>query len=194
MKYTKFREYLRESEYDDLSPERRQELDELFLELTDEEIDHLGQILFSYFSDEDEDEDEEEYPEAEFDVDDLNALINAIGSDSYAAIDTILNSEAETLEDIFDEIDSIIEVDLTESILEAIAKRMKVRNMNRARKFMAVTRAKLRAGKAARRVLLRKTKHKRRAKYRKNKRRIKAYQKSRATAIKSGKHIVKRRR
>lgn len=193
MKYTKFSEYLRESEleYDDLSPERRQELDELFMELADEEIDYLGQILFSYFSDEDDDD---EYPEAEFDVDDLNSLINAIGSDSYAAIDTILNSEAETLEDIFDEIDSIIGVDLTESILEAIAKRMKVRDMNKSRKFMAVTKAKLRATKANRRVQLRKTKHKRRAAYRKNKRRIKAYQKSRADAIKSGKHIVKRRR
>ena len=76
MKYTKFREYLRESEYDDLSPERRQELDELFLELTDEEIDHLGQILFSYFSDEDEDEDEEEYPEGIR----CEISINAIGS------------------------------------------------------------------------------------------------------------------
>ena len=69
---------------------------------------------------------------------------------------------------------------------------MKVRNMNRARKFMAVTRAKLRAGKAARRVLLKPNINV--DKYRKNKRRIKAYQKSRATAIKSGKHIVKRRR
>ena len=202
MKYTKFSEFIRESEeIDELSPERRKELDELFLELTDEEIDHLGQIMFAYFSEDDEDDededdedDEDEYLEAEFDVDDLNAMIDAIGSDSYVVINSILNSEAETLEDIFDEIDSIIDVDLTESLLEAIAKRMKVRDMNRARKFMAVTKAKLRASKAVRRVQLRKTKHKRRAMYRKNKRRIKAYQKSRADAIKRGKHIVKRRR
>lgn len=199
MKYTKFSEFIRESEeIDELSPERRKELDELFLELTDEEIDHLGQIMFAYFSDEeddDEDDDDEEYPEAEFDVDALNAMIDAIGSDSYNVIATIISSESETLEDIFDEIDSIIDVDLTESLLEAlVSKRMKVGNMNRARVFMKVTRAKLRATKANRRVQLRKTKHKRKAKYRKNKHRIKAYAKSRATAIKSGKHIVKRRR
>ena len=191
--YTKFSEFLKESEYDELSPERRQELDELFMELSDEEIDHLGQILFSYFSDEDEDFED---LEAEFDLDDLNDMINAIGSDSYIAIDTILNTEFDELEDIFNEIDSIIEVDfeISESIVEAIAKRMKVKDMNKSRKFMAITKAKLRAGKANRRVQLRKTKHKRRAMYRKNKRRIKAYQKSRATAIKSGKHTVKRRR
>lgn len=198
MKYTRFSEFMSESEeIDELSPERRKELDELFLELTDEEIDHLGQIMFAYFSDEDEDDedDDEEYPEAEFNVDDLNAMIDAIGSDSYNVIATIISSESETLEDIFDEIDSIIDVDLTESLLEAlVSKRMKVGNMNRTRVFMKVTRAKLRATKANRRVQLRKTKHKRKAKYRKNKHRIKAYAKSRAAAIKSGKHIVKRRR
>lgn len=193
MKYTKFSEFIRESdEIDELSPERRKELDDLFLELTDEEIDHLGQIMFAYFSDEDEEEDDE-YQEAEFDVDGLNAMIDAIGSDSYNAIATIISSESETLEDIFSEIDSIIEVDC--EVSEAlVSKRMKVANMNRARKFMAVTKAKLRATKASRRVQLRKTKHKRKAKYRKNKHRIKAYAKSRATAIKSGKHMVKRRR
>lgn len=194
MKYTTFSEFIRESEeIDELSPERRKELDELFLELTDEEIDHLGQIMFAYFSDfEDFEETEIATDEAEFDLDDLNAMINAIGSDSYSAIATIISSESESLEDIFNEIDSIIEIDY--EVSEAISKRMKVGNMNKSRKFMALTKAKLRATAANRRVQLRKTKHKRRAKYRKNKHRIKAYAKSRAAAIKSGKHIVKRRR
>lgn len=192
MKYTKFSEFIRESdEIDELSPERRRELDELFLELEDDEIDYLGQILFAYFSDFDDFEDLSD--EGEFDLDDLNAMVNAIGSDSYDAIATIISSESESPEDIFNEIDSIIEVDY--DVSEAlISKRMKVANMNRSRKFMAVTRAKLRATKANRRIQLRKTKHKRKAKYRKNKHRIKAYAKSRIAAIKSGKHIVKRRR
>lgn len=194
MKYTKFSEWIRESDdidqSDELSPERRKELDDLFLELTDEEIDHLGQIMFAYFSDF---EDFEDCSDETFDLDDLNAMVNAIGSDSYNVIATIISSESETLEDIFDEIDSIIEVDY--EVSEAlISKRMKVGNMNRTRVFMATTKAKLRATAANRRVQLRKTKHKRKAKYRKNKHRIKAYAKSRAAAIKSGKHIVKRRR
>ena len=191
MKYTKFSEWIRESEeIDELSPERRKELDDLFLELSDDEIDHLGQIMFAYFS---EDEDFEDCSDETFDLDDLNAMVNAIGSDSYNAIAVIISSESESLEDIFSEIDSIIEVDY--EVSEAlISKRMKVSNMNRARVFMATTKAKLRATKANRRVQLRKTKHKRKAMYRKNKHRIKAYAKSRAAAIKSGKHIVKRRR
>lgn len=198
MKYTKFSEWIRESEeIDELSPERRRELDDLFLELTDEEIDHLGQIMFVYFSDFEDFEDFDEFEifsdDAEFDLDDLNAMINAIGSDSYNAIATIISSESENPEDIFNEIDSIIEVDY--EISEAlISRRMKVGNMNKSRKFMATTKAKLRATAANRRVQLRKTRHKRKAKYRKNKHRIKAYAKSRAAAIKSGKHIVKRRR
>lgn len=194
MKYTKFSEFIRESEeIDELPPEHRKELDDLFLELTDEEIDHLSQIMFAYFSDF---EDFEEFSDdAEFNIADLDAMVDAIGSDSYGAIVTIISSESESLEDIFDEIDSIIDVDLTESLLEAlVSKRMKVGNMNKNRKFMAVTKAKLRASVASRRVQLRKTKHKRKAKYRKNKHRIKAYAKSRLAAIQSGKHIVKRRR
>lgn len=191
MKYTKFSEWMRESEeIDELSPERRSELDELFSELEDDEIDYLGQILFAYFSDHEDFEDFSD--ETEFNLDDLNAMVNAIGSDSYNAIATIISSESESLEDIFNEIDSIIEVDY--DVSEAIAKRMKVGNMNKSREFMEITKAKLRATAANRRVQLRKTKHKRRANYRKNKRRIKAYAKSRADAIKSGKHIVKHRR
>lgn len=195
MKYTTFSEFIRESEEsDELSPERRRELDELFLELEDDEIDYLGQILFAYFSDLEDFEDFEDLSdETEFDLAELNAMVNAIGSDSYDAIATIINSESESLEDIFNEIDSIIEVDY--EISEAlISKRMKVGNMNKNRKFMAITKAKLRATAANRRVQLRNTKHKRRANYRKNKHRIKAYAKSRLAAIKSGKHIVKRRR
>lgn len=195
MKYTTFSEFIRESEeIDELPPERRKELDELFLELEDDEIDYLGQILFAYFSDfEDFDEMEIFSDEAEFDLDDLNAMVNAIGSDSYDAIATIISSESENPEDIFNEIDSIIEVDY--EISEAlISRRMKVSNMNKSRKFMALTKAKLRATAANRRIQLRKTRHKRRARYRKNKHRIKAYAKSRLDAIKSGKHIVKRRR
>lgn len=194
MEYTKFSEFIRESEeIDELSPEHRRELDDLFLELTDDEIDHLGQIMFAYFSDFEDFEDFEDCSDDEFDLDDLNAMVNAIGSDSYGAIAAIISSESESLEDMFSEIDSIIEVDC--GVSEAlVSKRMKVANMNRARKFMAVTKAKLRATKANRRVQLRKTKHKRKAKYRKNKHRIRAYAKSRAAAIQSGKHIVKRRR
>lgn len=198
MKYTKFSEFIRESdEFDELSPERRGELDDLFLELKDDEIDYLGQILFAYFSDFEDFEDLEDFSdEVEFNLDDLNAMVNAIGSDSYDAIATIISSESENLEDIFNEIDAIIEVDydISEVSEALISKRMKVANMNKTRKFMATTKAKLRATAANRRVQLRKTKHKRKAKYRKNKHRIKAYAKSRAAAIKSGKHTVKRRR
>ena len=116
-----------------------------------------------------------------------------LDSDSYNAIATIISSESETLEDIlFSEIDfQLLMLTLVERSLEAlVSKRMKVANMNRARvNSWQSNKGPNCATKANRRVQLRKTKHKRKAKYRKNKHRIKAYAKSRATAIKSGKHI-----
>lgn len=78
---------------------------------------------------------------------------------------------------------------------EAVSRIMKQKNMNRKkRKFMSLSKAKLRQSAAARKKKNRMTKAARKRYYRANKQKIAAYQKSRRSAIKKGKHKVKLRR
>lgn len=192
-----FKEFIRESEENELiSQEDRDQLNDILHDMEDEEVNILGNLLYSYFDDFDdedtEDIDDEEWDDDDFEfgVEDIWEIIDAIGADAISVVDAILASDIEEIDDLFAHIDAILDDELS----EAVARRMKTTKMNRKRKYMKLTKAKLRAGKAKRKSALRKTRQKRKSYYRRNKRKIASYQASRKKAIDRGKHQVKRRR
>lgn len=143
-------------------------------ELDAEELDEFGYFLYHTFFDEDEDVTEED----EFDLEDVNDMISALDSDVY---DEVLDLLSDMEED--------------EELDEAVSRRLTTKNMNKKkRKYMGLSKSKLRQDKAKRQRDARSSKQKRKRYYKANKMKIKSYQKSRAEAIKKGKHKVKVRK
>lgn len=166
-----FKDYLNSIKENDLL----QQIKDVLIELSEEEMDEFGWYLYSEFFDCDEDCDEDE-----FTIDDIMSMLSEIDEDIY--------------EDILDMLE-VDEFDDSDEMSEAISRRMNISNMNRKkRKFMSISKTKLRQQQAARKRANRSNRVARKRYYRANKQKIAAYQKSRAAAIKTGKHKVKIRR
>lgn len=192
-----FKDFLRENEedvQDELTPEELQEIQELLDDMSDEEVDLTGVILYAYFDDpedsEEEDPEDEENLDAEFTREDVLALVQSIGKYAYALLVAIQDANIQDEDELFDFLD-----DYDFSVLsETVAKRMLAKNFLRARVYQKITRAKLRATVASRKRLNRLNRNKKRRYYRLNKRKLKMYKKSRAKAVQTGRHRVKLRR
>ncbi len=188
-----FKKFLLEEEdtvdLDTLSSEELLQLinDEL-ADMSEDEIYAFAYVLYYEFFDSEETS-EDDYND--FTIEDVNAMVGALGAEYYIDIlDLLLPDETE---DGFDW-DSI-ELDGDDETNEAVARIMKRKNFNRKkRKFFKKTKSELRRGLSARRKANRLNRSKRKRFYRVNKVRIASYQKSRATAIKKGRHIKKVRR
>lgn len=166
-------------------------------QLDDEEIDEFGYVLYSDFFDTEEEEEtsaedntedetgEEDEADEPFTRADVDEMIQVLGSELYLAILELLDED--------DGSEWAGEED--EDLEEGVTRRMVAKNMNRKkRKFMKNSKAMMRKTKAVRKRLARKNRAKKKRYYRANKVKIAAYQKSRASAIKKGKHKVKLRR
>lgn len=166
-------------------------------QLDDEEIDEFGYVLYSDFFDTEEEEEtsaedntedetgEEDEADEPFTRADVDEMIQVLGSELYLAILELLDED--------DGGEWAGEED--EDLEEGVTRRMVAKNMNRKkRKFMKNSKAMMRKTKAVRKRLARKNRAKKKRYYRANKVKIAAYQKSRASAIKKGKHKVKLRR
>lgn len=170
-----FKQYLQENE------EALAQITSILDELTEDELDILGYVIYNeFFDDNDEDESDEE---EEFSKEDILAMVKELGPDMYEEILDMMEEEVEDNDDIETEIE------------EGVSRIMRTKNMNKKkRKFMSNSKADLRRTKTKRKQKARKDKAKRKRYYRANKKKIAAYQKSRAAAIKKGKHKVKVRR
>lgn len=166
-------------------------------QLDDEEIDEFGYVLYSDFFDTEEEEEtstedntedetgKEDEADEPFTRADVDEMIQVLGSELYLAILELLDEE--------DGHEWAGEED--EDLEEGVTRRMVAKNMNRKkRKFMKNSKAVMRKTKSVRKRLARKNRAKKKRYYRANKVKIAAYQKSRASAIKKGKHKVKLRR
>ncbi len=183
----KFKDFLSEQSEDDIvvdldtlsSVELLKIINDELSQMDEEEINLFGYVLYNEFFD-DEETAEDDYED--FTLEDVQAMIAELGAEFYADIADLLLPDEES-------------DDEEEDIDEAVGRIMKRKNMNRKkRKFFKKTKAELRKGLAARRKANRLNKAKRKKYFRVNKKRIAMYQKSRATAIKKGRHIKKVRR
>lgn len=175
-----FKTYLKENE--DLLAKIMDEIEEL----SDEELETFGEVLYyEFFDDEETDVDDYDF----FNKDDVIAMIKELGPEMYEDIYDMLEEIEDEEEEDDDDDDEDSEMD------EGVTRRMLNKNFNRKkRKFMKNTKADLRKTKAARKKDARQSRADRKRYYRANKAKIAAYQKSRADAIKKGKHKVKKRR
>lgn len=163
-----FREFLIESEREDLFDEIKQSIEEM----DEDYINEFGYFLVDNFLDllGDEDEDDEFYT-----IDDVTDMLSIIDPEFY--------------EDILDELGEV------DDVSEAVSRMLKTSNRNRKpRKFMANTKSDMRKTKADRKRYARKNRMNAKRYYKANKNKIKQYQKSRRDAIKKGKHKVKVRK
>lgn len=161
-------------------------------DLSEDEIFAFAYVLYyEFFEDEDNPDDNYE----DFNIDDVKEMIATLGPEYYVDIlDLLLPDEEEDGFD-WDSIELDDESGESEEMDEAVGRVMKRKNFNRKkRKFFKKTKADLRKGLAARRKANRKNMSKRKKFYRINKKRLASYQKSRATAVKKGRHMVKVRR
>lgn len=166
--------------FKDFLKESSDNLDKLYTtiaELSEEEIDELGEYIVNNFLDDLDTDDDEGY-----DIIDVREMIAGLNA---ATIEIILDMlEYDTDEDTDD--------DLQEADVSRI---MKSGNMNRKRrKYMGSSHADLNRTRAKRRQEARKSKVARKRYYKVNKTKIANYQKSRRDAIKKGKHNVKLRK
>ena len=169
-----FIKYLKEQNYEILYKSILTKLEDL----SPEELDYLGYVLYDQFLDLSEDEDFEE----EFTYEDALEIINVIYKDSPEAL--------EFIDELLD-----FEDDCEDDLEEGASRRMKTTAFNKKkRKFMGNSKADLRKTKTDRKRSNRANKQKRKRYYKANKQKISKYQKSRANAIKKGKHTVKKRR
>lgn len=158
------------------SEENLEKIMNIVQDMDEEELDEFGAALYYEFFD-DEESEEDDYDS--FSLEDVESMIKELGSNFY-----------EDILDLLSEID-----DEEEDLEEGVSRIMKQKNMNRKkRKFMSLSKAKLRQQAASRKKKNRSTKASRKRYYRANKQKIAAYQKSRRAAIKKGKHKVKMRR
>lgn len=161
-------------------------------DLSEDEIFAFAYVLYyEFFEDEDNPDDNYE----DFNIDDVKEMIATLGPEYYVDIlDLLLPDEEEDGFD-WDSIELDDESGESEEMDEAVGRVMKRKNFNRKkRKFFKKTKADLRKGLSARRKANRKNMSKRKKFYRINKKRLASYQKSRATAVKKGRHMVKVRR
>lgn len=153
--------------------------DELAL-MDEDEISEFGYVLYNEFFD-DEETEEDDYED--FSIEDVQAMIAELGAEFYIDVADLLLPEEDDEESEDDDVN------------EVVGRIMKRKKMNRKkRKFFKKTKADLRKGLSARRKANRLNKAKRKKYFRINKKRIQSYQKSRATAIKKGRHIKKVRK
>ena len=190
----KFKDFLIEQSEDDIvvdldtlsSVELLQIINDELSQMDEEEINLFGYVLYNEFFD-DAETAEDDYED--FTIEDVQAMIAELGAEFYADIADLLLPDEESDDEEMDDDEE------TDGIDEAVARVMKRKNMNRKkRKFFKKTKAELRKGLAARRKANRLNKAKRKKYFRVNKKRIELYKKSRATAIKKGRHIKKVRR
>lgn len=155
--------------------ETLQQIYAILEELSEEEIDEFGFVLYyEFFDDEDTDEDDYDF----FELDDIKEMINSLGPEFYDEILYLLEEDDED-----------------DDLEEGVSRAMKAKNMNRKkRKFMVKSKAIMKRTKVKRKQLARKDKAKRKRYYRANKKKLASYQRSRAKAIKKGKHFSKLRR
>jgi len=161
-------------------------------DLSEDELFAFAYVLYyEFFEDEDNPDDNYE----DFNIDDVKEMIATLGPEYYVDIlDLLLPDEEEDGFD-WDSIELDDESGESEEMDEAVGRVMKRKNFNRKkRKFFKKTKAELRKGLSARRKANRKNMPKRKKFYRINKKRLASYQKSRATAVKKGRHMVKVRR
>lgn len=161
-------------------------------DLSEDEIFAFAYVLYyEFFEDEDNPDDNYE----DFNIDDVKEMIATLGPEYYVDIlDLLLPDEEEDGFD-WDSIELDDESGESEEMDEAVGRVMKRKNFNRKkRKFFKKTKADLRKGLSARRKANRKNMSKRKKFYRINKKRLASYQKSRATAVKKGRHMTKVRR
>lgn len=187
-----FKKFLNEQE--DLLKEINAILDDM----CESDLDDFGYALYFEFF---EDEPGEEDDLALFERSDVDEMISILGPDMYEFILDLLeempvSDDEDDQEDEFDSgNDDMEDSDGDGDVSEGVGRRMIQKNMNRKkRKFMKNSKAMMRRTKAARKKLARKNRAKKKRYYRANKVKIAAYQKSRAAAIKKGKHKVKLRR
>lgn len=168
----KFKEFLNESE------ELKTKINAILDDMSSEEIDEFGLYLADSFLD---DLPEEEYEDT-FTKEEVQEMIELLGVNFY--------------DEILDELDEISDSDENDEELdEAVSRIIKNSSLNKKkRKFMSTSKAQLRRTKVKRKQDARKNKSKKKRYYKANKVKLAAYQKSRATAIKKGKHNVKKRR
>lgn len=162
-----FKQFIAESE------EQLKRIHDIVDEMDEDEISEFGEALYYEFFDDDETE-EDNYEI--FNIEDVKLMVSELGENFYDDIIDLLSEIEDDLE-------------------EGVSRIMKQKNMNRKkRKFMSLSKAKLRQQTASRKKKNRTTKSSRKRYYRANKQKIAAYQKSRRQAIKKGKHKVKMRR
>jgi len=156
----------------------------LLSELSDDEIDEFGYVIYyEFFDTEEENPDEFEV----FALSDVQEMLSALDPETLEIILELLQEEQDDPETPEDESEYEVQ--------EGVNRRMLSANRNRKRrKFMSNSRATMRRTAAARKRKNRQTRQARKRYYRANKQKISAYQKSRREAIKSGKHFVKKRR
>jgi hypothetical protein len=174
-----FKQYLVENE------EALDSINDILKDLTDDELDAFGGVLYYELFDNETDSDDVDEDD-DFNLEDIKSMIAELGSSFYAEILDMLEEYEDEDEQGEEESDAMD---------EATGRRMKTTNMNRKkRKFMKNTKADLRKTKSSRKKSARANKSKRKRNYRANKVKIASYQKSRSSAIKKGKHKVKSRR
>jgi hypothetical protein len=193
-------------------------INELGQEFYEDILDMLEEIEDESDDDEEDEEDEEDELEEGSPLQDLKKMIGKkLWHKNYAvALDMmkktgksaadvarmILHVDARELQTAYDRLNEACgtcpnpdDCDICDDLDEGISRIMKTKNMNKKkRKFMATSKAELRKTKVKRKQAARKNKAKAKRYYKANKKKIAAYQKSRAAAIKKGKHKVKMRR
>lgn len=163
-----FKEYLKETE------EKLEEIVSILEGMEFEEINEFGQYIYTEFLD-----DLPEDNNDAFEIEDITAMVSALGEEFYTEILNMLELSAQ-------------EPDETN---EGVSRILKNTNKNKkARKFVANSKADLRKTAAVRKRGNRENKSKNKRYFRANKNKIASYQKSRSAAIKKGTHKVKKRR
>lgn len=188
-----FKNFLKEEEDEYLTDaELLQLINDELADMDEDEIFAFAEVLYYEFFEDEETAEDDEYPD--FNINDVNSMIAALGPEFYVDIlEMLLPDEAK---DDFDwdsiELDDEEEAGDTN---EGVSRVMKRKNFNRKkRKFFKKTKAELRKGIAQRRKMNRKNRAKKRRYFRANKKRIQMYKKSRSAAMKKGRHIKKVRR
>ena len=160
------------------------QINEILAEMSEEEINDFGFVLYYEFF-EDEETEDDNYDD--FTLEDVNEMIKELGPDFYDDVLDLLQDEDIDLDD---------ETDLEDKDLEeGVTRKMLMKNYNRKnRKYMSLTKSKYRQQKQARKKAARVSRQARKRYYKANRMKIAAYQKSRRDAIKKGKHKVKIRK
>lgn len=166
------------------------------LELTPEELDNLGEVIFDLFFE----DDYEEIPDifGLIDVIDMvDELRKEMGQEAVDTVFELLEIDEDAIEESDEDESDEDDDEEEESKLDEAgpARRMKVANMNKKkRKFMTLRKTDLLRTKVERKRKVIKGRMKKRRYFKNNKIKIKAYQKSRSAAIANKKHTVKIRK